>query len=164
MPFRNLGRKSCPWRQDEAGVAAIEFGLMAPFLMMLVVGTVEVGSGVYQAMLAQNAAEAGAVYASKHGFDVDGISGAVKSAGGITTPACILAGRCVDAAPAPSQFCGCPDAAGIVATDCALNCADGAAPGQYVRISAQITHTPIISFSGIAVPGTITRQAIVRMY
>ena len=155
MLFRNLGRKSCPWRQDEAGVAAIEFGLMAPFLMMLVVGTVEVGSGVYQAMLAQNAAEAGAVYASKHGFDIDGISGAVLGA---------TAAAGITATPAPSQFCGCPAAADVTATDCALNCADGAAPGQYVRISAQITHTPIISFSGIAVPGAITGQAIVRMY
>ena len=150
-----FGRELIYLRKGEAGVAAIEFGLTAPFLIMLVVGTVEVGSGVYQAMQAQNAAEAGAVYASKYGFDTAGISSAVLNA----TPA---AG--ITATPAPSQFCGCPTTAGITATACASTCADGSAPGQYAQISAQIAHTPILSFSGLAMPSALTGLAIVRMY
>ncbi len=154
--FRLNGiRKATDWLRCKAGTAALEFGLMAPFLIMLVVATVEVGSAVYQGMEAQNAAEAGAVYASRHGFDTAGITGAVLNA----TPA---AG--ITAAPAPTQFCGCPTAGGIADTACATTCSDGTAPGQYLRITARITHDPLLSFSGLVAPVAISGEAVVRMY
>lgn len=146
---------SIPPPGGEAGIAALEFGLMAPFLVLLLVAATELGSSIYQAMQTQNAAEAGAVYASKHGFNVAGISAAVASA---TTAAGIAA------TPAPSQFCGCPIASGITEMACASTCADGTAPGQYMRINAQLTRTPLISLSGLVIPGTLTGQAIVRAY
>lgn len=83
-----------PGRQREAGTAAIEFGLMAPFLVVLVVATIEVGTAVYEAMLVQNAAEAGAIYVAKHGYDATGITTAVTSATSLT-------GR-ITATPAPT--------------------------------------------------------------
>lgn len=151
----NLCRKRAQQCHGEAGSAAIEFGLLAPFLVLLAVGTVEIGSSVYQAMQAQNAAEAGAVYASKYGFDADGISNSVINATGAAS---------ITANPAPSSFCGCPTASGIAAMSCASTCAEGGAPGQYLRISAQITHDPMLSFSWVVTPVTITGEAIVRMY
>lgn len=149
-PFRN-----CPQRRREAGSAAIEFGLLAPFLVLLAVGTVEIGSSVYQAMQAQNAAKAGAVYASKYGFDPAGISNSVINA---------TAAASITAMPAPVSFCGCPTATGISEASCSSACAEGGAPGQYLRISAQITHAPLLSFSWPVIPATISGQAIVRMY
>ena len=154
FPFKYRRNPTSP-EQSEAGTAAIEFGLAAPLLMLLVVGTVEIGSSVYQGMQAQNAAEAGALYASKHGFDAAGISGAVVNA---------VAGAGLSATPAPSQFCGCPTASGVATIDCTSTCTDGSAPGQYVRINAQITHDPMLSFSGLNAPVTITGQAIIRIY
>ena len=142
-------------RRREAGSAAIEFGLLAPFLVLLVVGTVEIGSSVYQAMQAQNAAEAGAVYASKYGFDTAGIANSVINATGAAS---------IAANPAPTSFCGCPTAAGISEMDCSSACAEGGAPGQYLRINAQITHAPLVSLSGLVTPVTISGQAIVRIY
>ncbi len=141
--------------RKDTGAAAIEFGLSAPLLVLLVVGTAELGTAVYQGMQAQNAAEAGAVYASKYGFDVAGISSAVSSA---------TAAAGIAATPAPSTFCGCPTASGVVPTDCTLMCDGNSAPGQYVQVNAQITHTPLISFTGLSVPVTLTGQAVVRMY
>ncbi len=142
------------WR-DKAGGAAIEFGLVAPFLSLLIVATVEIGTGVYQGMQAQNAAEAGAVYASKYGFDAAGISNAVAAAtadGGIV------------AAPAPTQFCGCPSSAGITVMQCSSTCPGGTAPGYYLRINAQITHEPLLAIPGLAPLTTITGEAVVRIY
>ena len=155
MVSRKSFRKHPRWREGEAGSAAIEFGLLAPFLVLLAVGTAEIGSSVYEAMQAQNAAEAGAVYASKYGFDTAGIVNSVENATG---------GASITAVPAPATFCGCPTASGVTAMSCAATCAEGSAPGQYLRISAQITHNPSTSLPGLVMPGTITGQAIVRMY
>jgi Flp pilus assembly protein TadG len=140
---------------DTAGTAAIEFGMAAPLLVLLMVAVIEVGTAIYQGMQAQNAAEAGAVYASKYGLDPAGISNAVANA----TAAAGLA-----ATPAPSQFCGCPSASGIDTLACSSSCPDGSAPGQYVRINARITHTPLLSFTGLVSPVTLTGETIVRMY
>jgi Flp pilus assembly protein TadG len=141
--------------QTERGVAAIEFGLMAPFLVLLVVATVEMGTATYHGMKAQSAAEAGAIYASKYGLDTVGIGNAVVNATD-------LAG--ITATPAPSQFCGCPTAGGVTSISCSASCSDGSAPGQYVRISAQITREPLMTFPGLVPPITLTGESVVRMY
>ena len=147
-----LGRWS---RLGEAGTAALEFGLLAPFLVLLVVGAVDVGTAAYQAMQAQNAAEAGAIYAARYGFNTAGISSAVANA---------TEAAAISATPAPSQFCGCPGASGITDTSCSSTCTGGTAPGQYLRISARITHASLFSISSFIVPGTFTGEAIVRIY
>ena len=141
--------------QGEAGAAALELGLMAPFLILLVVGAVDLGSAVYKGMEAQNAAEAGAVFASKYGLNVAGISAAVANATG-------SAG--ITATPTPAQFCGCPTTTGIASTACTSACGDGSAPGQYVRINARITHQTMFSSTGLTLPATITGEAVVRLY
>ncbi len=97
---------------------------MAPVFLVLIVGMVEVGFAAYQAMQAQDAAEAGALYAAKHGWDAAGISAAVVNATGASG---------MSAAPAPSQFCGCPTAAGVTAVACSATCTGGGSPGTYVR-------------------------------
>ena len=109
------------------GTVAIEFALAMPFLMAVLVGTTEVGLAAYQAMQTKNAAEAGALYASQHPADLAGIQNAVTNATG-------TAG--VTATPAPTGFCGCPGAGGIVAGDCVTLCASGSVQGHYVRVNA----------------------------
>jgi Flp pilus assembly protein TadG len=143
------------FRLDNRGTAAIEFGLAAPFLVLMLVGVIEIGTAIYEGMQAQNAAEAGAIYASKHGLDTNGISSAVTNA---------TAAAGITATPAPSQFCGCPTAAGLMETQCSATCTGGGAPGQYVRISARITHDPLLSFAGLVAPTAITGEAVLRMY
>jgi Flp pilus assembly protein TadG len=142
-------------REGETGLAAIEFGLIAPFLVLLVVAAVDLGTGIYKAMQAQNAAEAGAIYASKHTVDLTGIAGAVVNA---------TAAAGIAATPSPTQFCGCPTASGIATTSCASTCTDGSAPGLYLRITAQVTHSPLLSMAGLVTPTAITGQAVIRIY
>lgn len=141
--------------RGEQGSAAIEFGLAAPFLVLLMVAVTEVGTAAYQGMQVQNAAEAGAVYASKHGLNVPGITSAVVNA---------TSGAGITATPAPAQFCGCPSAGGIASVQCSTVCADGIAPGYYIRISAQLSRAPILSIDGLALPATITGESVIRLY
>lgn len=142
------------WRRAKAGSAAIEFGLAAPLLLMILMGVVELGFAMYQAMQVTNSVEAGALYAAKNGFDVNGIGAAVANATGT---------QGITATPAPTEFCGCPSAAGIVETACNATCNDGKTPGQYVRISATLTRVIILPYPALGLPDTLTAQSVVRL-
>jgi Flp pilus assembly protein TadG len=139
------------------GNAAVEFGLLAPMLLILLTGIVEIGMAGYQSMQVQAAAEAGALYASIHGAaSLTAVANAVVSATdtvGIT------------ATPAPTTFCGCPGAAGVVAqgTDCTTKCSDGTLPGSYVSVSASVTHTPIMPFLNLPIATTLVGRSTVRV-
>lgn len=143
-----------PGDREIAGTAAIEFAICVPFLLVLLMGVVEVGFAAYRSMQVQNSVEAGMLYASKNGWDAAGISAAVVNATGTTG---------ITATPAPVQFCGCPSAAGVVANVCTSTCPGGGSPGQYVRISAAVAHQVILPFPGLPVPATLTANSILRM-
>lgn len=135
------------------GVAAIEFALVAPLLVLLLVGTVELGLAVRDADRAQQAAATGAAYAVAHGWDPLAIGNAVTSGSGA---------QGISASPAPVLYCGCPQAGGVAPTACGVACADGANARQYARVSASLTRTSLFS-SSLTLPATITRQSIARL-
>lgn len=137
----------------KAGTAAIEFALAIPFLLILLMGLVELGFGMYEAMQVQSAVEAGALYAAKNGFDATAIANAVLNATG--TPG-------VTASPAPVQFCGCPSASGVATVTCGATCGGGGTAGTYVRVSAALAHDTILPYPGL-LPTTLTAQSIVRL-
>jgi Flp pilus assembly protein TadG len=139
------------------GVAAVEFGLLAPLLLILLTGIVEIGMAGYQAMQVQAAVEAGVLYAAKNGAsDLAGVTQAVLNATG-------TAG--VTASPAPLAFCGCPTTSGVVSqnSDCTTPCSDGKAPSQYVKVSAAVPHQTIMPFLTLPIPASMTAQSTVRV-
>ncbi len=136
------------------GTAAIEFGLIAPLLLFILVGVVELGVAVRQAMQVQDAAEAGALYAGKYGWDQAAIAKAVVAATGATT---------LTAQPAPELFCGCPGPGGIAAIACTATCAGGTSAQHYVRVSASMPHSVLLVGLGLPVPATLTGRAVVRV-
>jgi len=136
------------------GTVALEFGLATPLLLALVLGTAEIGMVVYEAMQVQDAAEAGAIYASQKATDTAGISAAITSATG--TPG-------ISAAPAPAMFCGCPTASGITAGDCAVACPNGNPASRYVLVQTQLTHVPVVQFPGLPNPLVFHGSATVRV-
>jgi Flp pilus assembly pilin Flp len=124
--------------RKESGTAAIEFAILAPVLALIVVGMVDLGSLMYQAMQLNSAVEAGTFYVLKNGWDgstgATPIISAVQQTGTVT------------GTPTVSCFYGCPDStAGIVSQPgtCGSGssttvCSNGYAPGQYVKINAQV--------------------------
>lgn len=136
------------------GSAAIEFALAIPILLVLVAGTAEIGFGVHEAMQVYNSVEAGALYASKHGFDVTGISNAVVNATGTSG---------ITATPAPTSFCGCPSAGGVAPATCGAVCGGGGTAGTYVRVNASYTHETILNYPSFGLPTILTAQSIVRV-
>ena len=135
------------------GTAAIEFALVAPLLILLLVGTTELGLAIRDADRAQQAAAAGAAYAVEHGWDSAGIAAAVTSGS---------SAKGVSASPAPVLFCGCPQTAGVTVADCSVTCPDGSSARQYVRVSATLARASLMS-STLPLPASLTRQSIARL-
>ncbi len=140
------------WR-DDAGNPAIELALLAPPLILLMIGIADYGAAVYRKMQVQHAAQAGAEYAIKNGFSATPISNAVT---GATTYASI------SATPAPAQSCGCAAGTTITAATCGSTCAGGVTAGTYVTVSAQATYSTLIPYPGIANSFTLSAAATVR--
>lgn len=144
------------WRllhRDRRGNAAIEFALLAAPLILMMVGTVDYGFGIYRQMEVQNAAQAGAEYALKYGFNTTGITSAVTSATAYS----------ISASPAPVQSCGCPSGTTISPAACGSSCASGATAGVYVTVAAQATYTTIIPYPGIPNSYTLAAASTVRI-
>ena len=141
-------------RDDRCGVAAIEFAVMAPALVMMTICTVDLGMGIYRNMQVQNAAQAGAQYAMMHVFDPNQIASVVSSATGLSG---------ISASPAPVQYCGCATGAGVSNIGCGSTCPAGAIYGNYVQVSTQGTYTTLLPYPMIASSFTLTAQSNVRV-
>lgn len=143
--------------QRTAGTAAIEFALLGPLLLLLLVAVVELGFAMFQAMQVYNAVEAGVVYATKNDWDETSVASAVVNASSVSGMA---------ATPAPAIFCGCPQANGIAVMTCTdplPSCADGNPAGQYGRISAALPHLTILPYPALPLPSTLTARSIIRL-
>jgi hypothetical protein len=145
--------RMCPPRLDDAGVAAIEFAITAPMLLMIIAAIIEFGLAIRDTLSVQTAAAVGGQYTMQKGFDSPAISAAVLNATG-------AAG--VRASPAPALFCGCPGATGIVNAVCNTICVDGIKARRYVVISASIDRTTVVNV-GFGLPAVLTRTSIVRL-
>ncbi len=136
------------------GVAAIEFAVITPTLVLALICASDLGLGIYRHMQVQNAAQFGAEYAVAHGFDASAISAAVSAASNFPS---------LSVSPPPSQFCGCPTSGGVTIADCASSCPSGSSPGTYVTVSTQGTYKTILSYPSIPNSFTFSNQATVRI-
>ena len=141
-------------RQTQDGNSTIEFAIVVSFLATLVLGILDFGVGFWEQMQVGNAAQAGADYAVKNGFNSTNIGTAITSATGLAS---------IAASPAPTQSCGCPSATlGVVSSTCGASCASGGTAGTYVTANAQASYTTLFPWPGISNPVTLSASAIVR--
>lgn len=136
---------------DRRGVAAVEFALIAPVLCLLVAGLIDGSRLIVQTMQVKAAAQAGADYARKNGWDAAGISNAVTSATSIA----------VTASPAPVQAADC--VSGMTIAPGGPTCAGGGTPGNFITVAAQAPFAPIMPWPGLSQPATVSARAIVRL-
>jgi len=141
-------------RRARSGGPAVEFALIAPVLVAVLIAMSDLGIAVYEWIDVQSAAQAGAQFAVKYGYTQSAVQTAVTSATD-------LAG--VSATPAPTQACGCADGSGYVTASCGSTCSDGSAAGTYVTVSAQAQYSTIFTYPGLNNPMILTGQAIVRI-
>ncbi|HTK79743.1 MAG TPA: TadE/TadG family type IV pilus assembly protein [Rhizomicrobium sp.] len=127
---------------DKRGVAAIEFAVIVPMLLILAVGMADMGMGMYDKMQTQNASQAGADYALIHltAWNKAAIKTAIINASSLSG---------VSPSPDPYAFCGCPGTGGVTQVDCTTGTCTGQSVGCYIKTSATYTYNTILPYPKI---------------
>jgi hypothetical protein len=127
----------------------MEFGIVFPIFITLMLGVGQYGMAIFQVMEVGYAAQVGANYALTNGFDTAKIQTAVTSATALSSVT----------APAPTQACGCASTTGVTAAICGTPCDGGGTAGTYVTVNASATYSPVLP----GIPSPITAKAVVRI-
>lgn len=135
-------------RRRDDGIAGIEFGLLAPILLTIVVGIVDFGMAAYVKREAQAAAQAGVQFALIEGWEPTAIEAVVAASSTLDAPAIWV-----------EKVFACAGATGLVFVSEGAGCAGGPA-GTYVRVTVQADFTPMLPLEGLSV-GAVA--AVVRI-
>jgi Flp pilus assembly protein TadG len=132
----------------EHGQSLVELALVLPVLLMLLVGTIEIGRFAYYAILVSNAARAGAQYGAQSlttSADTAGIRTAARNDGLATLTV------------TPTQLCGCT-ATALGGCPAGGFCAN---PLVYVEVTTSGTFASLFSYPGL--PRNLTLTSTVKM-
>lgn len=135
------------------GSAAVEFALLTPMLLLLLAGLVDVSRLISQTMQVRAAAQAGADWAQRNGWNQTGVQTAVASA---TTL------KSVTATPAPTLVRACVSGGQVTPTT-AATCTPGVGPGEFVSVAASAPFKGLVPWPGIVLPETLAATAMVRV-
>jgi len=145
----------------EDGNAAVEFAIIAPVLVGLLVPIADFGLYIYDQMQLNLAAQAGMEYAARNGWIPAGIQQAAINA----SPSLNLTAQNVNA----SEFCGCPSGTTIVQQNCndpntgqQAHCNnDPAQPlvGTYVNVTTTYQYKTLFHYPSIPDSQTLTSGA-----
>lgn len=139
--------------ESRDGSAAVEFALLLPMLLLLLAGLIDVSRLISQTMQVRAAAQAGADWAQRNGWDQAKIAAAVASA---TTL------KDVSATPSPKVDRACVVGGVITATPTGL-CAGNVAPGQFATVAAQAPFRSLLPGVGVLLPQSLSATATVRV-
>jgi Flp pilus assembly pilin Flp len=123
MSVRSLLRQ---FGADQRGVSAVEFGLIAPILAMLVLGVAELGHVTYQRTDMHSAVRSGAQYVLNGGRDVD-IAQEIVERSWSSMPD--------DGEVEATRFCLC----GASQHACNTPCSDNSVPEAFIQLRATAT-------------------------
>jgi Flp pilus assembly protein TadG len=146
--MREFLRRS--FRQTDGG-AAVEFGIIFPVFLVLILGVVDYGAAIFQIMAVSNAAQVGANYAMLNGYDPTTIQNKVNAATGIATTNIAV-----------SETCGCPTGSAVSNVGCTPplpTCAGNQRAGAYVTVTITQAYSPVAP--GISSP--LTASSFVRV-
>ncbi len=142
---------------DERGAAAVEFALILPLLVLMLVGIMDMGRMVYIRSILESAARAGAQAA----FADPGATATIEAA---VQTAALAGGVTVTSVTAP-EACRCSDASSV---DCATGtCATGSVH-HYVTVTTTKAYTPMVNLAnlpfglGIDLTTTLTAKVVMR--
>lgn len=112
--------------KDKSGVAAVEFALIAPFLMVAVLGMSEFGLMAFDKMKLVSGVRSASQYVLTGGEDETAIRKLISSGSGLAEG---------DLSISVTSYCNC--AVDGAAVECFSNCADDDTPRTYRQIAAK---------------------------
>lgn len=140
------------WLRSEAGTSMIEFALIAPVLLFLVIGLIDVGRYTFDAILAANAARAGVQYGAQS-------PSTAEDTNGISTAALNDAQNLSDFSAHPS--CLYSVSGGALQTCTAVTPTAGTT--YYVKVTVTGTFKSLFNYPGIPNNVPVTGSAIMRV-
>jgi pilus assembly protein CpaE len=138
------GRKARAFPRDEAGVSAIEFGLVAPMIFFSLLAMTDVGFAIRDRILLDHVLRSGAQAALRDSGEVAVLDTLMRTVckDNEIYPNCAYL-TSVSFLPAPDRYCVCPTD-GTLDTNCSGTCA--VKPEKFYKLSAAK------SYSGIFLP------------
>jgi Flp pilus assembly protein TadG len=139
--------------RTDAGQSLIEFAILTPIVLLLLVGAIEIGRLAYLSILVNNAAHAGVQYGAQNlatAADNTGMQTAALNDGqniaGLTATA--------------SHYCSCADgsASSCQPTDCS-----GSHRLVYVQVNTTGVFRSMIGYPGLPASYTVNGQAVMRV-
>ena len=132
------------------GISALEFALVAPVLILIFGGLVDVGRAWYDSMSMSMAARSAVEYARNNPRNTTGIQlTAVKSGG-------VVEGTSVET----SLSCSCQDGSRVV---CTGMCPSSEVPFVYITVVVSGAFEPLLPNFGFKLPSVISRSATLRV-
>jgi len=174
--------------RDE-GLAAIEFAMLVPVYLLILVGAVDMGGMLYTTYQLEQAVAAGADYAAVNSSNVNSTNGAtlassiatiIENANGSAWandtivvnngPSETVTGGSGSAGGTASNAnsCYCPTGSPPTwswgsAVTCGSACTGGGQAGKFVTITASVAYTPLLTTYGLIPNNTITQSATVEV-
>jgi len=131
----SLARQVCAVALGRRGIASIEFGVVMAAIVVIVLGTYDVGNYVLQQMKLAEAANVGGQYLVSYPTDTAGMTTALDNA----VPPAWVSDVTVTG---PSMTCTCGSAGIGDAATCAVPCPSGIA--RFMTITLQRNYTPLL--------------------
>lgn len=139
----------------QTGQSVLEIALLAPMLLLMLVGTIEIGRYAYFAIEATNAARAGVQYGTQSLIDSKDVAG-IKAAASNDAPDLIqlnvTAKDLCACSSNPSHYVGCP----------AQRCGAGH-PVVFLQVNTTAQVPSLFHYPGLPATFTANGQAIMRV-
>ena len=184
VPFLPAVLRFPKFRSDRRGVAAVEFALIAPILLLILVAMVDFGLVLYVRFTLNDNLSASSNYAivSASNVSSSGGSGLATSMVSIipsTVDMTVVvnngptvtrtSGTSVSSGTASNaDSCYCPTVSGTTVTwgsavTCGGSCGSSTYAGKFVAVTASVSHTPLFGNYGFVQNGMVTAFTIVQV-
>ena len=140
-------------RKSDNGNATVEFALLLPLMLLLVLGVVDFARLFYAAITVASAARAGVQYGAQDTIKA-------KDTAGMQTAASNDAADITGVTATAQSYCECSDGTRV---DCLTGTCGGASPPVYVQVTVQKTFTTLVDYPGIPHNTALSRTAIMRV-
>lgn len=141
----------------QRGAALVEFALVLPLLMLLLLGGVEIGRYAYFAIQVGNAARAGVQYAAQNpvtALDTNGITSAAQADGATSIASLNVS---------PTNYCTCWDGTAGTSVSCTGTCPSGSQQVEYVQVSVSGKISPLFNYPFLPAALTVSNTATMRV-
>ncbi len=154
-------------QSSQSGQSLVEFAIMLPLLLLLVLGVIEIGRYAYVGILVGNAARAGVAYGSQSHItagDITGITAAVNNDYQNNGNFRDNNNNVITALTVTKAYdCGCDNSGTISVVGCNTVCPIG----QHLVVSLQVTasgnFSSLFRYPGIPTPLSVSRTATMRI-